>query len=190
MKTIRISGRHITLGLCLLIAISSSVCGGVNLKDLPEEEKALANTVDPWGVAFHDQIGAAVCAARDDEDRVEQHRQQEVRVRVRIQCKPGSLAHDAARAADRVDLVAVQLVGEQAVFPVDAKAEGSEHVTVRAGRERDALAGRVFRIEVGLKPAGRVHPVNQRDHGCLQPDLVVGDLESQARGQGVARVRW
>ncbi|MFH1477759.1 MAG: glycoside hydrolase domain-containing protein [Verrucomicrobiota bacterium] len=40
----------------VLVAARAAVSGNLDIKKLPEEEQALANTVDPWGLAFSDQL--------------------------------------------------------------------------------------------------------------------------------------
>lgn len=42
--------------LCLCLFGTVSTCRALDIKTLPEEEKALLNSTDPWGLAFSDQI--------------------------------------------------------------------------------------------------------------------------------------
>ena len=54
----------LTAVLCgmVLVATRVAVSENLDIKKLPEEEQALANTVDPWGLAFSDQLADARAA--------------------------------------------------------------------------------------------------------------------------------
>ncbi len=45
-----------TVSLLLSMLLAFNTTGAVDIKQLPEEEKSLADTVDPWGLAFSDQL--------------------------------------------------------------------------------------------------------------------------------------
>jgi len=52
----RITILTVVLSLRVLFATHLAVYGAVVMQNLPEEEQSLANTVDPWGLAFSDQL--------------------------------------------------------------------------------------------------------------------------------------